>query len=322
MAPARESLDPGTLIGGYRIIKLIGTGGFSLIYLASDEENGDEVVLKEYMPKRIAARDVRKQVVPARPEYAENLWHGRRLFFQEVKAMASLDHPNILSVRDFFLANGTSYLVTRYQRGRNLWSYIQERGGGLSPTFILQVFLPVLDALALIHSSSLLHLDVKPGNIHLRHGYQPLLLDLGAVHRVGEGRGQGGQIVSAGYSPLEQYYGSGNIGPWTDVYAAGASMRTCIEGRPPLPAVERLKNDTLSPLVRRSGERYPRYLLEAIDSSMRMDPGERPQDAGELLVALQPHFGSGPAIARHDQHPGCHVRRDLTATRSPRNIRG
>lgn len=295
MAPARESLEPGTLVSGYRIVKMIGTGGFSLIYLASDEENGDEVVLKEYMPKKIAVRDARKHVIPVRPEYTENLWNGRRLFFQEVKAMASLHHPNILAVRDFFLANGTSYLVTRYQRGRNLWSYIQERNGGLSPTFILQVFLPVLDALALIHSSSLLHLDVKPGNIHVRHAYRPLLLDLGAVHRIGEGRGRGGQIVSAGYSPIEQYYRSGHVGPWTDVYATGASMRTCIEGKPPVPAVERHSNDTLQPSMALYGERYPSFLLEAIDWSMRMDPTRRPQDAGELLAALQPHMASLPA---------------------------
>lgn len=309
MADARESLEAGTLVASYRIAKVIGTGGFSLIYLAVEEDSGDEVVLKEYMPKRIATRDDRGQIVPSRPEYAENLWHGRRSFFCEVKAMASLHHPNILAVRDFFLANGTSYLVTRYQRGRSLWSYIQGRGGGLSPTFILMSFLPILDALALIHSRSLLHLDVKPGNIYLRHGHRPLLLDLGAVHRMDQGRGEGGQIVSAGYSPVEQYYRSGHVGPWTDVYAVGASMRTCMEGRPPPPAVERHTDDKLEPAKQLYRDRYPLFLLDAVDWAMEMDPTKRPQDASRLLHALKRftgapgQSGSSPTTGNTERFP-------------------
>ncbi|MBK1730408.1 serine/threonine-protein kinase [Thiococcus pfennigii] len=296
MATAREDLAPGTLLAGYRIVKRIGTGGFSLIYLGTDEENGDEVVLKEYMPKRVAVRDARGRIAPVRPEAAEALWRGRRLFFQEVKAMASLHHPNILAVRDFFLANDTGYLVTRYQRGRNLWAYVRERHGGLSPTFLLEVFLPILDALALIHAHGLLHLDVKPSNIHLRHGHEPLLLDLGAVHHFDRGTNPGGQIVSAGFSPTEQYYRGGHLGPWSDVYAVGASLRACIEGRPPPAAVERQPQDRLKPIKRLYRDRYPLFLLEAIDWSMTMDPAERPQDAAQLLAALR-RFVDLPAAA-------------------------
>lgn len=287
MPPTREQLKTGALVGGYRIVKTIGTGGFSLIYLAVDEESGDEVVLKEYMPKRVATRNTRGCVAPARPDHIEGFWRGRRLFFQEVKALASLHHPNILAVRDFFLANDTGYLVTKYQRGRNLWTYIKERGGGLSPTFILQVFIPILDALALIHAHSLVHLDVKPSNIHLRHGHDPLLLDLGAVYHFENGLNPGGQIVSAGFSPTEQYRRGSPLGPWSDVYALGASMRTCIEGQPPPPAIERQPNDPLTPMKQLYRNRYPLFLLEAIDWSMTMDPAERPQDARQLLAALQ-----------------------------------
>ncbi len=285
-AATRESLPPDTMLGAYRLVDSIGKGGFSLIYLARVEETGDEVVIKEFMPKKIARRDHRGYLVATEPQYIENLHRGRRLFFQEVKALASLKHPNIVRVLDFFLANQTGYLVMPNERGRNLGAYIQERRGGLSTTFILDVFLPILDALALLHNRSMLHLDVKPGNIHLRHGNQPLLLDLGAVHPLSRGRARGGQVITAGYSPVEQYYRGGHVGPWTDVYAVGASLRTCMEGRTPPPAIDRHQEDRLIPAVVELKNRYPSFLLEAVDWSMSMDPTKRPQDAGELLNAL------------------------------------
>ncbi len=291
---ARESLPPGTLLGAYRLLGVIGKGGFSIIYLAQVEDTGDEVVIKEFMPKKISRRDAKGRVMPMQRQSTESLHRGRKLFFQEVKALASLKHPNIVRVLDFFLANDTSYLVMPNERGRNLATYIQERRGGLSTTFIMDVFLPVLDALAMLHRRAMLHLDVKPGNIHLRHGNQPLLLDLGAVHPLSRGRSRGGQVITAGYSPVEQYYRYGHVGPWTDVYAVGASMRTCMEGRTPPPSVERHKKDVLIPAAVELKSRYPMFLLDAVDWSMAMDPTSRPQDAGELLAALNGAVGDLP----------------------------
>ena len=294
MSAARESLPPDTMLGAYRLVDSIAKGGFSLIYLARVEETGDEVVIKEFMPKKIARRNHRGYLVAMEPQYIENLHRGRRLFFQEVKALASLKHPNIVRVLDFFLANQTGYLVMPNERGRNLGSYIQERRGGLSTTFILDVFMPILDALALLHARSMLHLDVKPGNIHLRHGNQPLLLDLGAVHPLSRGRAGGGQVITAGYSPVEQYYRGGRVGPWTDVYAVGASIRTCMEGRTPPPAIDRHQEDKLIPATVELKNRYPAFLLEAADWAMAMDATKRPQDAAEFLAYLTRHVGDLP----------------------------
>jgi serine/threonine protein kinase len=289
MASDRSSLEPGTLIDCYRIVKTIGKGGFSLIYLAEDEEGGDEVVIKEFMPKRIARRTDSARLVPADAKRREALMRSRRLFFQEAKSMALLQHPNVVAVRGLFLANDTGYLIMQYERGRNLGQFIHSRGGGLSTTLILRIFMPVLDALALFHSRSMLHLDVKPGNIHLRNGHEPLLLDLGAVHLMTVGRSGGSQVITAGYSPPEQYSQRGDIGPWTDVYAVGASIRCCIEGKTPPPAPERLVADTVVPAAEQFQDRYPSFLLEAVDWAMHLDAKRRPQDAGELLEMLRAH---------------------------------
>ncbi|QIK36708.1 serine/threonine protein kinase [Caldichromatium japonicum] len=290
MAATRKPLPPGTQVGNYQIIKAIAKGGFSLIYLAQVQDDSEEVVIKEYMPKRLATRHRDLRVVPSSIEYAEYLYQGCKLFFQEVRTLASLKHPNIVRVLDFFLANGTGYLVMPNERGRNLGAYLRERKEGLSTSFILEVFVPILDALSLLHRRSMLHLDVKPGNIHLRHGNLPLLLDLGAVHSFSRSRVRGGQVITAGYSPLEQYYRHGQIGPWTDVYAVGASIRTCMEGRPPQPAPERRKEDRVVPAVIALKEQYPRFLLEAVDWAMAMEPEQRPRDAEALLLTLLPYL--------------------------------
>lgn len=285
MSQDREALPADTRIDCYRLLKVIGKGGFSLIYLAVDDETGDEVVLKEFMPKRIGQR-AGTLLVPAEPKYREALLRSKRLFFQEVKAMARLRHPHIVGVRGFYLANDTAYLVMQYERGRNLGQFIHNRGGGLSSTLMMRIFLPLLDALALIHRRSMLHLDVKPGNIHLRNGHDPLLLDLGAVHLMALGRASGSQVITAGYSPPEQYTRDGEVGPWTDVYAVGATLRCCIEGAAPQPAPERMLEDKVRPCIQQHRDRYPDFLLAAIDQAMELRPERRPSDAGAMLKLL------------------------------------
>ena len=289
MSGARDSLSPGTRVDSYRIVERIGKGGFSLIYLAEDDETGDEVVLKELMPKRLARRADDGRLLPLTAGSREGLHRSRRLFFQEAAAMAALRHPHIVAVLDLFIANETGYIVMQHERGRNLAQLLHERGGGISSTLTLQIFMPLLDALALMHSRSMLHLDVKPGNIHLRNGHDPLLLDLGAVHLMTTGGSVGSQVITSGYSPTEQYRLTGDIGPWTDVYAVGASMRCCFDGAVPPPAPERAAADGLVPATRALAGRYTDWLLEIVDWSMQMDPAKRPRDAGELLRALRAH---------------------------------
>lgn len=292
MSSARESLPPGTIMRTYQVVETIGRGGFSLIYLAHDLDSGEEVVLKEYIPKQISMRDEHKRIIPGAPEHEEMLLHGRKLFFQEARYLASLHHPHIVRVLGFFLENNTAYLVMPNERGRNLATYLQQRRGGLSTSFILDIFIPILDALALMHNSAMVHLDVKPGNIHLRHGNYPLLLDLGAVHPLKNGRKRGGQVITAGYSPIEQYSSRGEIGAWSDIYAVGASIRTCMERKTPQPAIERARQDELIPLSRALKDRYPAFLLEAVDWTMAMDAKRRPRDASELLATLSPYLDS------------------------------
>lgn len=283
----RDSLPEGTIIDCYVIMKVVASGGFSLIYLAEDEDTQDEVIIKEFLPKKLARRGGHHRVEPLNEKHRDNFSRSLRLFYQEAKVLASLRHPNIVQVRGFFLENNTGYLVMDHERGKNLASYIKKRSGSLSTRFIMTVFPPILDALNLIHSRDLLHLDIKPSNIHLRTGGNPLLLDFGAVHELQNENNRAGRVVTTGFSPVEQYYQSGHVGPWSDVYAIGASMRACLDGKAPPSAIERHAKEKLKPAARAYRRRYPAYLLEAIDWAMEIDYEKRPQNAGELLEALR-----------------------------------
>lgn len=287
MSRIEYALPEGSQIDTFVIEKTLGGGGFSIVYRARDTDSDTQVVIKEYMPKGIAARDANLQVVPLSEDQADRLSHGRRLFFQEAGTLTSLKHPNIVDVKNFFRANGTVYMVMDYEQGVNLQSYIKKHNGQLSERFIKIVFIPLLEGLRVIHTKGLLHLDIKPGNIYLRAGGNPLLLDFGAAHEMMHTRQfQSNQVVTPGFSPIEQLDPAGYVGPWTDIYAIGATMRTCIEGGPPPSSPDRREKDTLRPAASAFKKRYSQPLLKAIDTAMAVDPMSRPQSVDDLLALM------------------------------------
>ncbi len=283
----------------------LSRGGFSIVYLATDLVSGAKVILKEYMPSKLARRDRSLAVVARSDQAIESFKHGRKRFLQEASALAGLKHPNIVNVTDFFSTNGTVYMAMQHEHGENLQAYIRKHRGGLSERFILTVFPALLDGLRMIHESRQLHLDVKPSNIHLRPGGSPLLLDFGAVHQILQSRaGTPAQVVTPGYAPVEQYNNRGYVGPWTDIYALGATMRCCIEGRAPPLATERHEKETMRPAASAFKKRYSEQLLSAIDWSMEIDPLCRPQSVDALVQAL-PDLAEGSRDTPRVAAAGC-----------------
>jgi serine/threonine protein kinase len=287
MTDTDNTLPPGTRVDHYVIDRIINRGGFGYVYLATVTGLDKKVAIKEYLPSRLARRDADMSVVPVSEDVQERFNLGRKLFFREASTLASLKHPNIVNVFNFFRENETVYLVMEYQPGENLEHYIKKHGGSLSEEFIRTVFPAFLSGLKHLHEAGLMHLDIKPANIHLRPGGQPLLLDFGAVHQtVLDPRDQRKQVITPGYSPIEQHGYKGYAGAWSDIYATGATMRSCIEGRPPPPAEERRSNDTMVPAVKAFRKKYSQELLRAIDWAMELDPLHRPQNVDEFMEAL------------------------------------
>ena len=286
---AQYCLPCGTQIDRYKIIKPISTGGFSIVYLALDRLEKTKVILKEYLPTNLAKRLRNLTVVPLDHRKEQSLQKGRALFFQEANILATLKHPNIVNVINFFRAYDTVYMVMEYKKGKNLESYIVRHRGRLSERLILTALHPLLDGLELMHAQGYLHLDIKPANIHLQPGGQPILLDFGSVHRRDlSRRNQPGQVLTAGYAPIEQFNKNGYVGPWTDAYAIGATLRSCIEGEPPPDARTRHAQDKVTPTTILYRKKYSHALLTLIDWCLEVDPEARPQSIALLKVKLPP----------------------------------
>ncbi len=286
MPDSKNSLQRGYLIEGYRIEKLIGGGGFSYVYLAYHVKTRAKVVIKEYFPHELVERMPGGRELPLRHDTRNSFQIGLKRFFSEGMALAKLKHPNIVNVSNFFRANNTVFMVMDYEEGRDLRWFIKRSRGKLGERFMMSVFPPVLEGLRELHLRDFLHLDIKPANILLRASGEPMLLDFGAVQQVKPGtRYRGVQTLTHGYAAPEQY-SEGLMGPWSDLYSLGMTMRLCVTGKHPPPSMERIEKDTVGKLAKTFTRRYSKSLLESIDWSTELAHDQRPKCVDELLHAM------------------------------------
>jgi serine/threonine protein kinase len=280
---ANQPLADDYQLQNYRIGKVLSCGGFSIVYLAYDE-NEVPVAIKEYLPSSLALRD-RDDVLPA--VAAENLAafrYGMKCFFEEVKSLARLAHSNVVRVLNFFRANETVYMVMRYERGRTLQEHIQRHRGAIGEDFIRRVFTLLLNGLREVHTNKLLHLDIKPANIYIRNDDSPVLIDFGAARQMLSE--QLSLMYTPGFAAPEQYGKRALLGPWSDIYSVGATMYACLGAGAPLPADQRMDNDKHVPARKLWGRKYTEQLLQTIDWCLRLDHLRRPQSVFALQKAL------------------------------------
>ncbi|HTQ78083.1 MAG TPA: serine/threonine-protein kinase [Burkholderiales bacterium] len=283
---ANQPLPEGFRLENYRVLRLLASGGFSFVYLAHDE-NEVPVAIKEYLPATLALR-TDTNPSPAVPE--ENLAtfrYGLKCFFEEGRALATLQHPNVVRVINFFRANDTVYLVMRYERGRTLQEHIHKRSGALREEWLRSTFAQLLNGLREVHSNKLLHLDIKPGNIYVRNDGTPVLIDFGAARQTLASDGlRLPPMYTPGFASPEHHRGRERLGPWSDIYSIGASMYACLAGAAPPPAPQRLEKDKMTSARRAWAGKYSAALLDTIDWCLRLDHMERPQSVFALQKAL------------------------------------
>jgi serine/threonine protein kinase len=285
-------LPDGLEIAGYRIVKKIASGGFSIVYLAYDED-GNAVAIKEYLPSSLALRQSGELMPAISSENLPVFRIGLKCFFEEGRALARIAHPNVVSVVNFFRANDTVYMVMAYESGRSLQDHIlrrREKGERplVSERFIRKMFNQVMNGLREVHANKLLHLDLKPGNIYLRMDGTPILLDFGAARQtLRTDLPKLYPMYTPGFAAPELYVKNGNLGPWTDIYSIGASMFACMVGAPPQPADQRKSNDKMEDHFRKLESMYSSELIQVIRWAVRLDPLERPQSVFSLQKALR-----------------------------------
>ena len=283
---ANQPLPEGTQLENYTILRVLAHGGFSFVYLAHDD-NDTPVAIKEYLPATLALR-TNGEACPIVPEEnAATFRYGLKCFFEEGRALASLSHPNVVRVLNFFRANDTVYLVMRYERGRTLQQHIHQRRGALDERWMRKTFAELLNGLREVHSNKLLHLDIKPGNVYVRNDGSPLLIDFGAARQQFSAEGlKLPPSYTPGFAAPEQHTGAEPLGPWTDIYAVGATLYACFAAAEPQPADARLKDDRLMPARRAWKGKYSTQLLDTVDWCLKLSHLDRPQSVFALQKAL------------------------------------
>jgi serine/threonine protein kinase len=252
----RRALAPGTdLAGEFRLGRVLGEGGFGITYLGVDLTLEQRVAVKEYIPKVPGMYSARDRdgctVVPDSTSQRAGFQHGLHKFLSEAKILARLaQHPNVVPVTRHFETNGTAYMVMWYLEGDSLGKLCQRRGGRLPEGEAVPLVLHALDGLRAVHALGLLHRDLKPDNLFVGRDGVVKLLDFGAAQYVmGEGSGGITFALTEGFAAIEQYPAHPHPeGPWTDVYAMGATLYRVLTGRTPPPATARgLEDDPLVP---------------------------------------------------------------------------
>jgi serine/threonine protein kinase len=280
-------LQSGTIIDQYMIERELAHGGFSSVYLARQIEDQVQVAIKEYLPRKFAHRTWNNVVIPHNDETKASFLRGRALFFEEAKVLANLKHHNIVDVINFFQANETVYMVMVYDYGVTLDKVIKDSKIKKTEQLLISIFNLLLTGIGVIHQQKMVHLDIKPANILIRPNFDPLLLDFGAIRKFPDTyKSPYTKVLTKGFSPIEQYSLSSPLGPWTDIYAVGASMRCYLDGKIPMPAPDRKTEEKMIPAVKAYKRKFPEYLLKAIDWAMEIEPEQRPQSIEELQEAL------------------------------------
>lgn len=293
-----HALPAGVVLGNYTILKTIGQGGFGITYLAVDATTQAEVVIKENLPSFYALRDQTSLTVTplAGEESTRGYKWSLERFLDEARTLAKLNHPNIVRVLTAFSALETAYYVMPVVHGGSM-AEAAPPPYHITEAWLSPILQKLLGALAYLHSHALLHRDLKPANILIDRNGEPIIIDFGTARSMISERSQT-MIGTPGFTPVEQMQNNGHPGPWTDIYALGATCYRLITGQNPPSCLDRLAQDTLRPLhsIPELQNRFSQPFLQAIDKALFMRSEQRWQNAQEWLNAInfpsQADFGS------------------------------
>lgn len=208
-----QPLPDGYQLHNYTVTRVLSCGGFSIVYLAVDQ-NEQPVAIKEYLPSSLALRREGDALPSIAEENIATFRYDMRCFFEEGRSLARLSHPNVVRVLNFFRADETVYLVMRYERGRTLQEHVRARRGSIHEIFLGQVFTLFLNGLREVHSNKLLHLNIKPANIYIRNDGTPLLVDFGAARQTLTAEGvRLSPMHTPGFAPPEENKNRELLGP-------------------------------------------------------------------------------------------------------------
>lgn len=286
----RLALPDGTVVGSYRIQRMLGDGGFGITYLAEHTALARKVALKELLPPDFATRASDSTVVPRSDDTAPDMDWARQCFLNEARNLSRCEHRNVVKVYDVFEGNGTAYMAMGYEEGRTLTAWLNQLARDPTEQEVLGVLMPILDGLEKVHAIGLLHRDIKPDNLYICNDGRPVLLDFGAAREAVVTRTRPmTALVTAGYAPIEQYSteDADDVGPASDLYALAATVYRMMVGDKPPEAPRRIRKDPYQPLTQRLAGRYSAPLLNACDHCLQVMDVDRPQSVSEMRALIQ-----------------------------------
>lgn len=232
----------------YEIQGVIGEGGFGITYIGLDRTLNMRVAIKEFYPQGAVIRNnsISNNITVSGIDKKEFFYKGKEQFLREARILAQFNaQEGIVDVIDFFEENNTAYIIMKYLEGITLKEYIKQNGV-MSIQDILELLVPVMEAIDVVHQNGVIHRDISPDNIMIQVNGRVKLMDFGAARAYTEFGGKSLSIVlKPGYAPPEQYQTHGIQGPWTDIYALSATIYSCITGHRPPDAVERVMEDSI-----------------------------------------------------------------------------
>ena len=243
----KEGMLPvGTTLsnGKYQVEKHLSSGGFGNTYVAIDTAFDERVAIKELYIKGVCGRESDSANISiSLTENQRTFTAQQEKFKKEARRLRKLVNPHIIRVHDLFDENGTSYYVMDLVDGESLSQRMKRTGKPMTEQELMLILPQVLDALETVHAEGIHHLDLKPANIMLDRKGNALLIDFGASKQLRNSDGNSLSTSSAlaytpGYAPSEQMEQNiEKFGPWTDLYALGATMYNLLtRNQPPSPS--------------------------------------------------------------------------------------
>ena len=282
-------LAPGTMLSNrYLVGMAIDSGGFGIVYRAWDTKLETIIAIKEFFVTRFMTRaEGVKNVIVNKKSQQEYEYRKERVL-AEARTMAQFGgHKNIPNVFEVFEENNTAYIVMELMQGCSLSDYLAQHDGKVSIDFALLVANEVGHALQSLHEHNIIHRDVAPDNIFISSGREITvkLMDFGAARLLDATDDFIDIVLKPGYSPVEQYDKGKSIGPWTDIYALGATLYVMLTGTKPDESTNRKVEDSVV-VPKELNDQVSENLNNTIMKAMAVERHMRFKSVREFLDAL------------------------------------
>ena len=291
-----HALPAGTVIAGYRIVRVLGAGGFGITYEGESPVTGRRVAIKEFFPRGIASRKGATEIIYAERDTELVSWALKR-FESSTTEQCRLKHPNIVEVFHYLAENDTGYMFMDYVEGTTVEQWLRDRPNLPSEDELRPLIEPVIDALDYLHSMNFIHRDIAPDNIMITADGRPVIIDFGAIKLI-ENRTllqaktvHSFMVGKQHYSPPEQTREGEVLDARVDIYSLGAVLYRAFTGTPPADTEERARRiafgegDPLAPLAQAAPHVRP-DLAKAIERALSFRASERQGSIEEFRASV------------------------------------